>query len=259
MIEVVLVVLIMGILTAVAAQKWGGALEQSRFDATRAEMDQIASAIAGNPALVANGMRSDFGYVGDVGGLPPNLDALVTNPGDYITWDGPYLQNDFTQNPNDFKQDAWGIEYSYTGGVAISSTGSGSTVTKTFASAGSDLTANTIAGSVTDGLDNAPGDSAASVSIEVTYPDGAGAMAHAVIQPGAGGSFTFTNMIPIGNHVINAIYQTDTLSRYVSVLPKSTAYVNFRFPGDLWGVRGSRAESSNRPRAEINKSTESQR
>lgn len=236
LVEVVLVVLIMGILSAIAAQKWSGALEQSRFEATRGEMDKLADAITGNPNLVANGLRADFGYVGDVGALPPNLDALVSNPGGYATWDGPYIQNDFTQNPNDYKQDAWGAAYAYAGGVTITSNGSGSAVTKQFAGAASDLINNSVQGSITDGLDNPPGDSATSVNVKITYPNGTGTTTTSTVNPNSGGSYSFAATMPIGNQTVTAIYQADTLTRYVSVLPKSTAYVNFRFPGDLWGT-----------------------
>jgi type II secretory pathway pseudopilin PulG len=231
---VVLVVAIMGILTAIAAQKWGGALEQSRFENTRKEMDRLAVAIAGNAELTANGVRTDFGYVGDVGALPANLDALVTNPGGYSTWNGPYVQNDFTQNPNDYKQDAWGTDYTYSGGVTIVSNGSGSAVTKQFSGAAADLTSNSVAGSITDGFDHSPGDSATAVTVALTYPNGAGSMTTATTNPNAGGSFEFSGSVPVGTHKVEAIYLDDTLTRYVSVLPKSTAVINFRFPGSHW-------------------------
>jgi general secretion pathway protein G len=237
LIEVVLVVLIMGILTSIAAQKWSGALEQSRFEATRAEMDRLAQAIVGNPDLTANGMRTSFGYVGDVGALPANLDALVSNPG-LGTWKGPYIQNDFTQNPNDFKQDAWGTAYAYTGGVSITSNGSGAAVTKQFAGALSDLTSNSVSGSVSDGLDNPPGDSASAVTLRITYPNGTGGTASPTTHPSAGGSYSFAGSVPVGNHAVTAIYHSDTVVRYVSVLPKASTYVNFRLPGDLWSAGG---------------------
>lgn len=230
-------VLIMGILTSIAAQKWSGALEQTRFEATRAEMDRLAEAMVGNPNLTTNGMRTDFGYVGDVGALPPNLEALVANPG-LGTWNGPYVQNDFNQNPNDYKEDAWGTAYAYSGGVTLTSSGSGSAVTKQIVGAAADLTANSVMGSVTDGLDNPPGDSAGAVGITLSYPDGVGGTATATINPNAGGSYAFSGSVPVGNHPVTAVYQGDTLTRFVSVLPRSTAYVNFRMPGNLWSAGG---------------------
>ncbi len=229
----------MGILSSVAVQKWSGAVEQSRFDATRREMRDLADAMAGNPELTAHGVRTDFGYVGDVGALPPNLDALVSNPGDYATWDGPYIQNNFAGHPTGFKGDAWGVAYAY-GGTTITSNGSGSPFTETVTSAAERLTSNSLLGSVTDGLNNSPGDSAFSVRISITFPDGAGSNTTATTHPNTGGSYGFSGIVPIGNHAVTTIYQADTLVRYVSVLPNSTAYVNFRLPGDLWSPAGGR-------------------
>jgi general secretion pathway protein G len=233
LIEVVLVILIMGILASVAAQKYSGAIEQSRFDATREEMERIARAVVGNPDLTSGGVRSDFGYVGDVGALPPNLDALVTNPGAYATWRGPYLQSDFQQNPDDYKQDAWGAPYDYTG-VALSSTGSGSTVTRQIAPSANSLLANSVMGSVTDGLNNAPGDSSGGVTVALVFPDGAGGMTTAITHPAAGGSFVFSGRVPVGNHLLRVVYHADTVLKYVSVLPASDAVANVRLPRDLW-------------------------
>jgi len=229
----------MGILSSVAVQKWSGAVEQSRFDATRRELRDLADAMAGNPELTAHGVRTDFGYVGDVGALPPNLDALVTNPGGYATWDGPYIQNNFAGDSTDFKEDAWGVAYAY-GGTTITSNGSGTPFTETVTSAAAHLTSNSLLGSVTDGLDNSPGNSALSVRISITYPDGAGSYTMATTHPNTGGSYGFSGCLPVGNHAVTAIYQTDTLVRYLSVLPNSTAYVNFRMPGDLWSPAGGR-------------------
>jgi len=38
---------------------------------TRKEIDRLACAIAGNPELYDNGIRSDFGYIGDTGAMTP--------------------------------------------------------------------------------------------------------------------------------------------------------------------------------------------
>lgn len=223
----------MGILASVAAQKFTGAVEQSRFDATRAEMENIALAVAGNPELTSGGIRSNFGYVGDVGGLPPNLDALVTNPGGFATWKGPYLQNDFQQNPNDYKQDAWGANYGFTG-IALSSTGSGSTLTKQIAPSTASLLQNSLVGTITDGRDNVPGDSSGSVTLALTRPNGSGGTTTVTTTPSPGGAFGFSGDVPVGNHLLKAIYHTDTVVKYVSVLPSSNAVVNVRLPGDRW-------------------------
>ena len=71
-------------------------------------MEMLARAIVGNPSLTQNGARSDFGYVGDVGAFPPNLQALYQSPGGYATWDGPYVTTSFAVDSTGFKTDAWG-------------------------------------------------------------------------------------------------------------------------------------------------------
>lgn len=237
LIEVVLVVLILGILASVAAQKFTGAAEQARFDATREEMDRIAIAVAGDTRLASGGVRSDFGYVGDVGALPSCLDALVTNPGGYTTWRGPYLQNEFQENPNDYKQDAWGVAYEFTG-IALTSSGSGSTVTRQIAPSAAALLQNSVVGSVTDGLDNVPGDSAGSVKVELVRPNGTGGTTIMTATPGPGGSFSFSASVPVGNRLVRAIYHADTVEKYISVLPASSAVANIRLPGNPWTPSG---------------------
>jgi general secretion pathway protein G len=240
LIEVLLVIIVIGIMAAVAFKSMDVALDNSRWDATTQEMERLSWAIAGNPDLFANGVRSDFGYVGDVGSLPPNLDALVTNPGGYATWRGPYIRNDFNQNPNDFKTDAWGNLYTYTGGVTIASGGSGGNpITKQYANAPADLTANTVQGTITDGQGNSPGGSNTSISVRIAYPNGTGGTTTATATPSTYGNYTFVG-IPQGLRTVTAIYSptNDTLVRTAVVLPKSTTLVDFKFRGNLWGGAG---------------------
>jgi len=236
LIELVLILVIMGIIATIAMKSLEPAIDQSRADATMEEMNVLAQAIIGNKNLVSDGIRSDFGYVGDVGALPPNLDALAVNPGGYSTWDGPYVLNDFVENPDDFKEDAWGNPYSYSGGVTITSTGNGSPISRQFAGSVNDLTANTIRGNVYDGLGAVPGDSASSVDIIIYYPDGAGGFTSSASNPSTSGQFSFSNMIPIGNHLIRAVYlsSNDTTSEYITVLPGSDVFCELRFSKSYW-------------------------
>jgi general secretion pathway protein G len=236
LIELALIIVIIGIVATIAMKSMEPAIDQSRFDATVEETDVLAQAIIGNRNLVSDGKRSDFGYVGDVGALPPNLDALVTNPGGYSTWDGPYVLNDFVENPDDFKEDAWGNPYNYSGGVTIMSTGNGSPITKQFAGNLSDLVANTVRGNIYDGLGAAPGDSASNVDVIIYYPDGAGGFTSGTANPSMSGQFSFINMIPIGNHLIRAVYTSsnDTTSEYITVLPGSDVFCELRFAKSYW-------------------------
>ncbi len=237
--EVVMVIIIMAIIAAVAMRSMDRGIETARIEETRNEMNQLAEAIAGNPSLYSNGMRTNFGYVGDVGSLPASLDALVTNPG-YGTWRGPYVRTDFSGFADDFKKDAWGQLYAFAGGVSITSAGGSDTLTRTFAQLTSDLTANSLTGTLTDAAGNPPGDSAANVRVIVTYPNGSGGTKDSTLVPSAGGSFNFPNCIPIGNHRVRAINipTADTVQAFVSVFPKSTVQTSLRLPGALWTASG---------------------
>ena len=136
LIEVLMTVVIIGILAAVAMRSVQSSIDGSRIRETQAEIDELIVAIAGNPDLYNNGMRSDFGYVGDVGAVPGSIDDLVTNPGGYTTWDGPYVSRRFTQDADGFKKDAWGNNYTFSSGITLASTGGGSTAMTKSAAAG---------------------------------------------------------------------------------------------------------------------------
>lgn len=235
--EMVVVIIIMGIVATVALRSLTSTLETTKVEVTKQEMDQLVYACVGNPGLVASGMRSDFGYVGDIGALPASFDDLVTNPG-YGTWNGPYIGNNFTESSTDFKTDAWGQAYTLNGVTIQSNGGGGGTLTKSLASSSSDLTSNSVSGYVTDAAGNPPGDSASLLSVTLDYPDGAGGVTSASATVAASGAFDFSGSVPIGNHKVEAVYTStnDTVMAYVSVLPGATAYVTLRIPKAPWSV-----------------------
>jgi prepilin-type N-terminal cleavage/methylation domain-containing protein len=236
--EMLLVIVILGILSTVAMRTIDNSLQRSRFESSLQEMNQLVEAMVGNPELFSGGVRTDFGYFGDIGALPTNLDALTVNPG-YATWNGPYMVQDFIQDPNGYKIDAWGEAYGYSG-VTITSNGGGSPITRNIASNMAELTSNTIKGVVIDGVGNPPGIEAFNVTVRVIHPDGAGGMLTRTTNPSGSGTYSFDNQIPIGNHEIQAIYSAtgDTSSVYVSILPHSETIANIRLPGNLWSAGG---------------------
>jgi len=154
LIELVIVIILVGILATIATRKMSVSIETAQYEQTKKELDQLARAIVGNPEVFVNGARADFGYVGDVGALPPNLDALVQNPGGYATWDGPYMATGFESDG--FKKDAWDVNYVYTD-TLIRSTGSGSNIDKLFANSSADLLNNVVEGVVVDAGNAMPG------------------------------------------------------------------------------------------------------
>ena len=93
LVELLVALIILAIISAVAVRSLQETVVVSRTEETKSEMESLAHAIAGNPALISNGVRTDYGYIGDVGALPPTIGALSVNPGSYATWRGPYLQD----------------------------------------------------------------------------------------------------------------------------------------------------------------------
>ncbi|MCC5847067.1 MAG: type II secretion system protein GspG [Verrucomicrobia bacterium] len=93
LLEILLVIVIITVVAGVAISNLDiiGTSEGARRDATAIEIQQLSSVVQR--------------YYLDVGSLPPNLDALVTNPG-ASNWRGPYLRSAPT--------DAWRNPYTYT-------------------------------------------------------------------------------------------------------------------------------------------------
>ncbi len=245
LIELVMVIIIIGILAGVAMKSMDSAISTAKVESTKKELDALASAIAGNPDIISNGFRVDFGYVGDVGSLPPNLDALVSNPGGYATWKGPYTKNNFVQATDDYKRDGWNVLYTYNGGLTIISTGSGSNITKQIANASADLLNNGVHGVILDVEGIPPGVYNSDVDITITYPDGAGGTTTASVNPSTSGNYSFSG-IPIGNHTIVAVNTPthDTLISYITMPPKSSVVNNLRFGSALWGAGNSSSGNS---------------
>ena len=93
LIEILLVVVIIGILAAVAVPRLGGRVGQSQIAAARAGVGAIGTAI-------------DL-YETDNGKLPESLQNLITKGGE-PNWNGPYLRK------AESLKDPWGTEFQYT-------------------------------------------------------------------------------------------------------------------------------------------------
>lgn len=233
MVELVMMIVIIGILASVATRQMSGTIDDARWENTKKELDQLAHAIVGNPELYARGARSDFGYVGDVGGLPPDLNALVVNPGGYASWNGPYTNSGPTGSEH--LTDAWGVAYTFTD-TLLRSTGSGSDIDKLLANSSADLLSNTISGTIVDAGRDIPGNIYRdSLQIRLGYPNGSGGYATALVYPSSDGWFSIAG-IPVGNRTLQVIYlpDSDTATYPLSVLPGRTVRLDIIFPADLW-------------------------
>lgn len=231
LVEILMVVIVIGIVASVAIQSMTISVDEERRTATTRELEILANAIVGNVELSQNGHRSDFGYVGDVGAFPPNLQALYENPGGYATWDGPYIIPGFVQDSLGFKFDEWGDSYTYTGGISISSPGNGSPINKKIARSTSDYLLNSFTGYIYDDMGDDP-DSALTDSIEIliTIPNGIGGTFTKLYYPDTTGSFVLDSL-PVGTHQLRVIYLpvADTLVRYITIFPRHKTSQSFRF------------------------------
>ncbi|KAA3631981.1 MAG: hypothetical protein DWP97_11950 [Calditrichaeota bacterium] len=245
LIEVTIIIITIGILASIAMQSMTVLITDQRKVSTEREMEMLADAIRGNPEITNNGMRSDFGYIGDVGAFPPNLDALKSNPGGYATWNGPYIKNEITEDTDGFKTDEWGEPYTYTGGITITSTGGSSAITEKIADATSDYLLNQFNGEILDGASNPPGVTYIdSIEILITIPNGSGGTLTKSYQADASGSFTLDSL-PVGSHPFQIIYtpNIDTLYTFLTILPRHKSDRIFRFTESYFDGSGSGGES----------------
>ncbi|HOP07441.1 MAG TPA: hypothetical protein PLF13_09135 [candidate division Zixibacteria bacterium] len=232
LIELTVLIVVIGIMAAVALQSAQTSVDDSREVETREEMQALSYAIVGDPNLMSGGQRSDFGYVGDIGAFPPNLQALYSNPGAYTTWDGPYFPIKFQGDSSNYRYDAWGAPYVYDGALTITSSGSGSNIVQSLGHSTTDFLYNEVTGTIADSSGSAPGtDFDDSVRIEVVIPNGSGHTTIKTAPVSAVGTFTLDSL-PIGLHPVRAIYlpENDTLSRFVAVMPRNRGTLVFHFP-----------------------------
>lgn len=120
LIELLMTILLLGALAVVSIGYFQEDINESRFLETERELEQIKNALIGDETQSNGSNRTNFGFQGDIGGLPAALTAL-TAVGTYPTWAvnttnkialgwrGPYL-NDPT-GLNDFSTDACGNSY----------------------------------------------------------------------------------------------------------------------------------------------------
>ncbi len=213
LIELVLVILLISILSTIAFRSISSTLTTTRFEATSREMDNIAQAILGNPELITASGRTDYGYVGDTGQMPPDLDALVSDP-DICGWDGPYLTVDVDEDGNAYKTDSWGNEYTFSidgnGNIRLTSDSAG---TKTIGNT-SHILQNSVQVQVynSDGtpLDNTSGDVAIEYGCTWNYLG---------FNKGTGKFVDYS--VPIGHHRIRVSGSADTSYNYIGVVPAS--------------------------------------
>jgi len=244
LIELLIVLMIMGILITGAVKAWDVTIQQTKFNQTAKEIDQLCYAIAGNPELYAEGKRTDFGYVGDMGKIPDTLIDLARAPDNAENWQGPYIKNKFSENPNDYIQDAWGNFYIYNkDSLTITSYTTGSNMTpqtwihRQIAQNETLLTRSIVNGRILDLVGNPPGTKDTLIRIYVVHPkDGnIGIYPELGEKPNSNGEYMIYS-IPQGNHKMYVIYDTtpqtpdttDFIEKYVCIYPGIINTIDFR-------------------------------
>ncbi|MFQ5881108.1 MAG: carboxypeptidase regulatory-like domain-containing protein [Candidatus Methylomirabilales bacterium] len=249
-IEVILILILIGILAALAVNLLASSLDQSRFDVSFKEMNDLGKAMTGNPELLNAGVRSDFGFVGDMGGLPTALTGLLQQGGlpawtvydaDLGTgtgWRGPYI-DDQTDDGGTFLAtlDGWGNAYGYNAATGqVTSNGSDGAAGGTGFAADFTVpeTAQTTTGSVNGRVIDQLGSPVRNLTVTIRHPDPASlgtATDTTATTDATSGSFSFTG-IPIGKHRIQVVVGTETIKRVVAVLPGQTATVTLQADND---------------------------
>jgi len=123
LIEVIVILAVLVILVALLVPSTVQILTGARRDITLDEMENLKKAMIGDPNLKTSGVRSSFGYLGDMGNLPLTLDNLVTSQtpayafnsskGVGAGWRGPYITLGPGSDAASHRVDAFGIDYTY--------------------------------------------------------------------------------------------------------------------------------------------------
>jgi type II secretory pathway pseudopilin PulG len=126
LIELMLAIILISITSVAGIDVMTDTLNEGRFRDTKTKLVAIRNALVGDPSLTAAGVRSSFGYQGDIGGIPSSaqgLAALWTMPSGFsayaidsgsrigVGWNGPYLN--VTSSGVDYTIDGWGNSFVY--------------------------------------------------------------------------------------------------------------------------------------------------
>lgn len=215
LVEILMVLALVGILTAVSLTVMDTVAEDAAFEKTYGKMLQIRTALIGDLDTDKQGLREFYGYLGDIGALPTAIDglqALISQPAGIASWQvnstsktgmgwkGPYLKASPGVN---WLRDAWGrdIIYDVSGSPFILSYGSDGVAGGTGHAAdiqlnlGPTLTFSTVHGVINRNSVRYSEDAV----VELYHPDGTGNLTTKTVNVTAAvnGYFSFSN-IPFG-------------------------------------------------------------
>lgn len=221
LIEVIIILAVLVVLIALLVPSTVQILTAARRDVTLDEMENLKKAMIGDPNLKTSGVRSSFGYLGDMGNLPATLDDLMTQGGQPAYafdsskgvgagWRGPYATLGPGSDAASHRVDAFGNDYTYSGTNYVN--GQGHTVDAKVVTLGADgvaggtgndedvtletLVAETTATVTGYGFD-ASGNPLDTTSVTINYPAN-GTLTSSTTTTDSAGFYQFTNIIPFG-------------------------------------------------------------
>jgi hypothetical protein len=134
LIELIIILAMLATLVALLVPSTVQQLTAARWNDTLEEMEGLKEALIGDPDLFAQGVRTDFGYLGDMGNLPATLDDLVIQGAQPAYtfdsskkvgagWNGPYITLGPGSDEKSHERDAFGNEYIYDDGDYVNDAG----------------------------------------------------------------------------------------------------------------------------------------
>ena len=228
LIELLMALSLMAILAITAITTITDTDADARHRTTVDSMNQIKMALIGDPNATENGVRSNFGYVGDVGAMPADADglaALITRPATVLPfgpdtatrlgagWKGPYLRSQGLNAAG--TKDGWfnALAYTSVSPASITSYGADGAAGGTGWSADIDMDIpdtdwkGTVFGFVSD----TGGPYTSPLSVVINYPDGTGVITNTTYSVSDGsGYFTFSD-IPFGRRSLSLVLASKTI------------------------------------------------
>ncbi len=226
LVEVIVILAVIAILAAIAVPLALRIFQVTAEDATRTEMQNLKKAMIGDIGKLQSSVRTDFGFLGDIGRLPTgpaNLDELLvkgtlpawtfdTTKQVGAGWKGPYITGAAAgEAPEDFKKDQWGNSYTYSD--ADFTNADGQLADGKITSAGPDGTFGTAddivleilksetTATVSGFIKDPNGNPAQSASVTINFPAN-GALTTSTATTDSTGRYSFSN-IPFGKRSIN--------------------------------------------------------
>jgi prepilin-type N-terminal cleavage/methylation domain-containing protein len=120
LVEMLMVILVVAILAGIGISQFVDFAGDAKQAVTKDRLNQIKTAIVGDPRLVSGGVYTQPGFLGHCGAVPSVLDDLVSMPASgncaipydpmtRVGWRGPYLST----ASGDWNLDAWGTLIQY--------------------------------------------------------------------------------------------------------------------------------------------------